>query len=76
MTNIGYFRPQDSPLSENTLIYVLRHQSRDAAKKSWQSFGSDPEWRKVAKESQQDGRFLSERPEAIYLRATDYSAIR
>jgi len=38
MTSIGYWTPQDSPASENTLIYILAHDSRDAAKKHWAEF--------------------------------------
>ena len=60
----------------DTLIYIIRHETREAADKSWKSFGSDDEWKKVAKESQKDGRFLRERPESVYMKATDYSAIR
>ncbi|MCP4174922.1 MAG: hypothetical protein GY758_29585, partial [Fuerstiella sp.] len=43
---------------------------------SWKSFGGDQEWKKVAKESQKDGRFLRERPESIYMKATDYSTVQ
>jgi len=35
MTNIGYWVPTDEPRSKNTLIYILAHASREAAKKSW-----------------------------------------
>ena len=35
MENVGYWVPTDSPLSENTLIYILKHESRDAAAASW-----------------------------------------
>ncbi len=76
MTSVAYWHPADEPDSKDTLIYILRHKSRDAAKASWKAFGADPAWRKVAKESQVDGKFLRERPEAIYMKATDYSAIR
>ncbi|MEK6239445.1 MAG: NIPSNAP family protein [Planctomycetales bacterium] len=76
MASVAYWSPTDEPSSQDTLIYILRHKSRDAAKKSWKSFGSDAEWKKVAKESQKDGRFLRERPESVYMQATDYSAIR
>jgi hypothetical protein len=74
--SVASWHPSDEPASQDTLIYILRHNSRDAAKTSWKSFGADEEWSKVAKESQQDGRFLRERPESIYLKATDYSGIR
>src|SRR5688572_3463094 len=35
LTSIGYWIPQDAPSSQNTLIYILAHPSRDAAKKNW-----------------------------------------
>jgi hypothetical protein len=76
MQSVAYWTPTDEPDSQNTLIYILRHRSRDAAKNSWKSFIGDPEWQKVAKESQKDGPFLSERPQAVYMKATDSSAIR
>lgn len=76
MKSVAYWHPTDKPDSENTLIYILKHQSREAAKKSWQGFIKDPQWRKVAKESQKDGAFLKERPESIYMQATDYSEIK
>lgn len=74
--SVAYWHPTDAPNATDTLIYIVRHDSRDAAKKSWGAFGADPAWRKVAKESQKDGRFLRERPESVYMKATDYSAIK
>jgi hypothetical protein len=76
MQSVGYWHPSDSPDSQDTLIYILRHNSRDAAKASWKSFGADEQWKKAAKESQQNGRFLRERPELVYMSPTDYSAVR
>lgn len=32
----------DPPLSQNTFIYILSHESREAAKKSWASVLQDP----------------------------------
>lgn len=75
MTNVGYFSPQDSPLADNTLIYILAHDSREAAAASWAAFGADPEWQRVAEESQRDGRIV-EKVERIYLGATAYSQMR
>ena len=34
MTSIAYFIPQDAPLNENTIIYVLAHPSREDANES------------------------------------------
>lgn len=74
--SVAYWHPVDEPDSADTLIYIIRHASRDAAQASWKAFGSDPDWRKVARESQVDGKILRERPESVYMRATDYSAIQ
>ena len=71
--SVGYWVPTDGEKAKNTLIYVIKHKSRDAAKASWKAFGSDPSWKKVAKESQVDGRILAKRPESTYMEATDYS---
>lgn len=76
MESVAYWHPTDAPASKDTLIYILRHKSPEAAKKSWQDFINDPGWKKVAKESQIDGRILKERPEAVYMKPTDYSAIQ
>lgn len=75
MTNVAYFAPQDPPLSGNTLIYVIAHTSREAARKSWADFQADPEWRKVAADSQVDGRIVSQ-VESVFADATDYSPMR
>ena len=75
MTSIGYWVPQDAPDSQNTLIYVLAHPSRDAAKKAWADFQADPEWQKVSAESQKDGRIVS-KVVSVFMDPTDYSAIK
>lgn len=75
MTNVAYFAPQDAPLSQNTLIYVLSHASRDAARKSWADFQADPEWQKVAAESQVNGRIVSS-VQSVFADATDYSPLK
>ena len=75
MTSIGYWTPQDAPLSENTLIYVLAHDSRNAAEASWKAFGGDPEWQRVAEESQRDGRIV-EKVDRVWMDATDYSQLK
>ena len=69
--SIGYWVPV---AKENTLVYVIKHKSRDAAKASWQAFIADPAWKKVARESQLDGQILAKAPESVYMETTDYSA--
>ena len=73
---IGFWIPQDKDKgADNTLVYILAHKSRDAAKKSYAAFGSDPEWKKVVGESEANGK-LVEKIESVFLSATDYSAIK
>jgi hypothetical protein len=74
LESVAYWHPADEPDSKDTLIYILKYDSREAAKASWKAFGSDPAWKKAAKESGV-GR-LAKAPESIYMKATDYSAIR
>jgi NIPSNAP protein len=75
MTSVAYFKPQDAPLSQNTLIYLISHQSRDAAKANWAAFQADPEWQKVANESQKNGKIVA-KVESVFLDPTDYSPMK
>ena len=75
MTNVGYWVPQDAPAKDNTLIYIISHASRDAAKKSWADFAADPEWKKVSAESQVNGRIVTT-VASIFMDPTDYSPIK
>lgn len=75
MTNVGYWTPQEAPLAENTLLYILAHDSREAGQASWDAFRADPEWAQVSEESQRDGRIV-ESVDVLWLEATDYSKIK
>lgn len=75
MKSIGYWVPADEPRSKNTLIYLLEHKSREAAKNSWDAFRSDPEWIKVRDASEADGK-INEKIESIFIEATDFSALK
>jgi hypothetical protein len=70
MANIGYWTPTDNP--DNKLVYLLAFPSREAAKQSWKEFGVDPEWQKVANESEASGKLVT-KVESVFLNATDYS---
>ena len=75
MTNVGYWVPQDEPASKNTLIYVISHKSREEAKKSWDAFRADPEWKKVQAESEKDGKIV-DKVVSVFMTATDYSKLK
>jgi len=75
MRGIGYWVAADSPLAENTLVYMLAHDSRDAARASWRAFGADPDWATMRDASQVDGRLVSN-VESIFLNPTNFSPAR
>jgi hypothetical protein len=75
MTNVGYWTPQDAPASQNTLIYILAHESRDAAKKSFDAFRADPAWVKAREASEMNGR-LTEKVDSLFMAPTDFSPMK
>ncbi len=75
MTSIAYWVPQDAPASQNTLIYILAHPSREAAKKNWEEFRNDPEWQKVQKESEANGKLVS-KVESVFMEPADFSPLK
>jgi hypothetical protein len=76
MEIVGFWIPQDKEKgSENTLVYILAHKSREAAKRSFADFGNDPEWKKARAESEVNGK-LVEKVESVFMSATDYSPMK
>jgi hypothetical protein len=75
MKNVGYWVPQDPARSQNTLIYLLSHDSREAAKASWAAFNSDPGWQKAKTDSEAAGKIVS-KAESVFLSPTDYSQMK
>lgn len=75
MQNVAYFVPTDDPASANTLVYLLAHDSRDAATKSWAAFRADPEWQAVAERTQANGPIVSQ-VQSVFLETTDFSPMR
>ena len=75
MKSVGYWVPQDAPSKDNTLVYIISHDSREAAKKNWADFQADPEWKKVSADSQVDGPIVS-KVVSVFMDATDYSPIK
>ncbi len=75
MKNHEYWTPTDPERAKNTLIYVVSHDSMEAAKKSWEAFRNDPEWAKVRDASEADGKIVS-KVESVYMTLTDYSPVK
>ncbi len=73
--NVGYWVPADAPRSQNTLVYILKHKSREAATASWAAFRADPAWQKAQKESEVSGKIV-DKTESVFLSATDFSKLK
>jgi hypothetical protein len=69
---VGFWTPTDDPLAGNTLTYILRHKSREAATEAWAKFKVDPEWVTVKTESEKDGAFML-KAESTFMQLTDFS---
>jgi hypothetical protein len=80
MTHFGYWQPATGqPGAENTLIYLLAHESEAAAAKSFAAFRADPVWieAKAASEKAAGGSLtIPDGVKSLFLQATDYSPTR
>lgn len=70
MTNVGYWTPIDNP--DEKLYYILSYPSRAARESSWKAFMADTVWQRVWRESEVNGKILSN-IESIFLKTTDFS---
>ena len=75
MRSVGYWVPEDVPDSQRLFIYILEHPSREDAKKNWDAFHDDPEWKKVKTESEAQGA-LVDHIDNYFMDPTSYSALQ
>ena len=75
MKAVGYWAPVDAPASDNTFIYILAHPSREEAKKHWDEFRNDPEWKKVSADSEKDGKIVS-KVESVFMTPAEFSMLK
>lgn len=76
MTNVGYWTPLEGQEGAgNTLIYMLAHQSAEAAKKSWDGFRNDPAWAEARTESEKDGKIV-DKVVSVMMQPTDFSKMK
>ena len=71
---LGYWETSDRSSSENLFVFLLAHQSRDEAKKNWQAVIADPEFKEVEKAEEIEKTL--DKADVIYLRPTDFSALK
>jgi hypothetical protein len=74
MESVGYWIPQDER-SKTTLIYILAHPSREAARQNWREFSNDPEWKKVAADSEANGKIV-QKVDYVFMDPTDFSKLK
>jgi hypothetical protein len=72
MANVAYWTPVDEPGKSITLIYILRHASREAAAASWKAFQDDPDWKSVKEKSEVNGK-LVDKVDSTYMALTEFS---
>lgn len=75
MTSVGYWIPDSEELGENTLVYMLAHESREAAAASWKAFGADPLWPPMRAASIADGPIVT-KVENMFLNPTNFSPLQ
>ena len=75
MQSVGYWVPEDPERSKNTLVYILVHPSREAADKNWAAFQADPEWKKVAAESEANGKIV-QKVDRVFMDPTEFSKMK
>ena len=75
MKSIGYWSPEDAPDSQNLLIYILEHPSRQEAEKNWAAFQADKEWQRVKAESEANGP-LVDHIDRYFMDPTSFSALQ
>ena len=75
MHNVGYWIPEDPARHSTTLIYIISHESREAATANWKAFRDDPEWQKVSKASDENGKIVNH-TESVFMSPTDFSPLK
>ena len=75
MHAILYSVAAEPPLSENTFVYILEHQSRESARTGWAGFLADPVFLKALEESNQGGRAVV-KVDSIFVNPTDFSPMK
>jgi len=78
MENIAYWNiSKGEKDADHTLIYLLAHKSKDAAKESFDAFRKDPDWVKAKADSEKNGPLtIQEGVKSVFLAPTDYSPMK
>ena len=72
MKSVLYSVAVEPSQSQNDFVYVLSHESREAAKKSWEGVLSDPGFKELINKT---GR-MSVKQQIVFAKPTDYSPVK
>jgi len=73
MTVVGFWGPvYKKDGSDGRLTYMMSFKNREERDAKWKEFATDPEWQKVSKESEANGKLL-EKIDSVFLYDTDYA---
>jgi hypothetical protein len=76
MTVVGFWGPvYKKDGSDSRLVYMLSFKDRAERDAKWREFATDPEWQKVSKDSDANGKIL-EKVESVFLYDTDYTPVK
>lgn len=75
MENIAYFKSEEADGGQPKLVYLVAHQSQEAATKSWAEFRADPVWIAARDASEKDGKIV-EKAESVFMKPTGFSKIK
>ena len=75
---VGYWIPEDNPAWADTFIYLVAHPSMDDAKRNWHALHADPAFLPYRKSAEPLIEKTGEdyKVDEVYMRATDFSAMR
>ncbi len=70
---IGYWVPREN--SKNLLLYIVEHDSLDAAAKNWDAFRADKDWQRIKAETDADVP-LAASIERYFMDKVDFSKLK
>ncbi|OAN58802.1 NIPSNAP family protein [Sphingomonas sp. TDK1] len=75
MRNVAYWNELARPEApEGRVVYILSYPSREAREADWKAFVADPEWQRVAAESEANGKLVT-KVDSIFMTVADYSPL-
>jgi|SRR5438876_9815207 len=75
MKGVFYSVAAEAPDSQNIYLYVLSHESREAARKSWDDFRNDADWKSLRDTSEANGPLVG-KVESTFVNPTDFSPLK